>query len=236
MIEIERLAHRGFWELPEQRNGFTAIERAFRCGFGIETDLRDSGGHVVISHDPPGSVDQQKENLMTLDDLFGLYRDTGATGTLALNIKSDGLASEVHRLVDQHGIENYFVFDMSIPDMLAYLKLGMRCFRRVSELEPWVDWSEAERAEPHQLSTCCGIWLDAFFSTWYSQQRIVDFLRSGSDVCLVSPELHGRSIEPIFGLLQQTLSLLAQQNHDPVGKLMVCTDVPDASFGFPANS
>ena len=56
MVEMELLAHRGLWQEPAEKNSRIAFERAFQAGFGVETDLRDHGGTVVISHDPPGTT------------------------------------------------------------------------------------------------------------------------------------------------------------------------------------
>ena len=47
------IAHRGFWLRPDEKNTPTAFARALSEGFGIETDFRDLGGDLVISHHPP---------------------------------------------------------------------------------------------------------------------------------------------------------------------------------------
>ena len=48
---MEIIAHRGFWISAEEKNTQTAFLRALENGFGIETDLRDFDGTLVISHD-----------------------------------------------------------------------------------------------------------------------------------------------------------------------------------------
>jgi glycerophosphoryl diester phosphodiesterase len=47
------LAHRGYWLEPGEKNSLSAFRRAFEGGFGIETDIRDLDGELVVSHDPP---------------------------------------------------------------------------------------------------------------------------------------------------------------------------------------
>ena len=47
------LAHRGFWADEEEKNTLSAFGKAFDSGFGIETDIRDRNGELVISHNPP---------------------------------------------------------------------------------------------------------------------------------------------------------------------------------------
>lgn len=213
MMPIECLAHRGWWNKPRERNTMAAFRRALEAGYGIETDVRDQNGKLVISHDPPVG------ELPTLDDLLRLYREVNATGTLAINIKSDGLQNAIERAIEDFKIENYFVFDMAVPDSLAYLRRGVRCFRRASELEP------LEPVAP-TLAASDGIWLDAFFSIWYSSDTVAEMLCAGRDVCIVSPELHGRDHESLWEQLRN-LSLTGGEKNEPAGKLMLCTDLPD---------
>jgi glycerophosphoryl diester phosphodiesterase len=54
-MELNTLAHRGLWHDKSEQNTLLAIEASWESGFGIETDIRDQLGKVVISHDPPGS-------------------------------------------------------------------------------------------------------------------------------------------------------------------------------------
>ena len=219
MVEMECLAHRGFWKSPGEKNTRVAFERALEAGFGIETDLRDHDGTIVISHDPPGG---EGEPEMTFEDFLTLYRQMEAGGTLALNIKADGLAAETLRLLQQFDLPRYFVFDMSIPDMLGYARLGMSCFSRQSEFESPVMF-EADST----FSPIHGIWLDSFSSIWYSTDLVSKHLASGLDVCLVSPELHGRNPDPWWDELKAFRKTLQPSDDSNFGSLMLCTDFPD---------
>ena len=220
MVEMEHLAHRGLWQEPAEKNSRIAFERAFQAGLGVETDLRDHGGTVVISHDPPGTTPEPE---MTFEQFLHLYRAHDATGTLALNIKADGLSSEVLRLLTRFDLEEYFVFDMAIPDMLSYSKLGIRCFARQSEFETPLVFDH----DPTFLSTA-GIWLDSFSPIWYSTELVRDHLESGLDVCLVSPELHGRDQTAWWDDLRVFLSATQLDRERRIGRLMLCTDFPSA--------
>ena len=86
MLRANILAHRGLWELPLEANSLESIDRALKGGFGIETDIRDLDGKLVISHDPPSAGDA-----FDLKTLLELYRKSKASSRVALNIKSDGL-------------------------------------------------------------------------------------------------------------------------------------------------
>ena len=80
MSNIEILAHRGCWGNEEEKNTLNAFKKAFELGFGVETDLRDICGKIVISHDMP------KGNELSFEDL--LIEMNGRNLPLALNIKA----------------------------------------------------------------------------------------------------------------------------------------------------
>ncbi|MDR1148515.1 MAG: hypothetical protein LBK66_07780 [Spirochaetaceae bacterium] len=65
------IGHRGFWITESEQNTEAAFRRALENGFGIETDFRDCGGNLVISHDPAlgGSLPVK----LTADDFFAAY-------------------------------------------------------------------------------------------------------------------------------------------------------------------
>lgn len=197
------ISHRGFWLLPEEKNTERAFIRSFKSGFGLETDLRDRNGMLVISHDPPLA------DCMTFDSFAELYKVHAFQVPLALNIKSDGLQALLEAALTRHEIENYFVFDMSIPDMLGYFNTKMNVFVRQSEIE---------------LQTSCfrkaqGVWMDCFCGEWMTVGEIKNHLEQGKQVCLVSPELHGRDHEGFWSMLK-TADLYFYQ------ELMLCTDFP----------
>lgn len=200
----EIIAHRGFWTRPDEKNSPIAFRRALSNGFGIETDIRDQQSKLVISHDIPGD-----QNLISLADFFDMYREINHPGTLALNIKSDGLQDEVSRLVREYQINNYFCFDMSIPDMLGYTKKGLTVYSRVSDIEPVACLSER----------CSGIWLDSFGDdAWIPTSEFVSTDIEGKVICVVSSELHKRDKSALWKQLKQITDL---------SRVMLCTDFPD---------
>ncbi len=202
---MEVLSHRGYWINPEEKNTKIAFERTFRLGFGTETDVRDSDGKLVISHDIPVGGE------LFLEDFLKLAADS--CELLALNIKSDGLASHVAKALSGFPNLEYFTFDMSVPDMRSYLDLGMPVYYRVSEVEKDSTW----------LDECRGVWLDSFVSDWYEVADIERYLNLNKAVCVVSPELHGRDYGYLWDLLR---SLKNEQN------LYLCTDYPEKAKLF----
>jgi len=212
---VELIAHRGWWKSPVEKNTAAAFEAALQAGFGIETDIRDCGGTLVISHDMPRGTEQ------SFDDFLTQYRRIGNPCTLALNIKADGMAAAVLDLLHRHRVRNYFCFDMSVPDSRGYQKLGMPVFARRSELEP---------ACATTLDAP-GVWLDAFDSQWFGAGEIEEILVGGQDVCVVSPELHRRDHRALWSEIQRWLAW-SNIAEDCDNRLMICTDLPD-QFSLP---
>jgi len=200
MAQIELLAHRGWWDRPEDRNTPQALNRAFAAGLGVETDVRDCDGEIVVSHDPPRAGKCQ-----TLRSMLDMYAKAGNPGTLALNVKADGLQAPVRSVLQEFRIPRYFVFDMSIPDTLQWLKAEVPVFARQSEFES--DVQLYDRAP--------GVWLDAFQSDWYQADLIATHRAAKKKVAVVSPELHGRPHQNIWNLLS-TL---------PGDGILLCTDL-----------
>jgi hypothetical protein len=208
---MQFLSHRGYWHAPQEKNTELAFARSFGLGFGTETDVRDLDGQLVISHDPP------RAGALPLGRFLDLYMRHGHDVPLALNVKSDGIESLLGDELGRRGITNYFVFDMSVPDTLRYLRRGMSFYTRQSEHEP----------TPALYQACSGVWMDAFAGEWYGAGDIAGHLAAGKSVCLVSPELHGR--DPV-GLWRQIGAWLgsgaigAGGDHD---RIMLCTDHPE---------
>lgn len=198
------LSHRGWWKTPEEKNTPAAFDRSFSSGYGTETDFRDCLERLVISHDPA------PHDALPADDFFAMHRAINPTLPLALNIKADGLQAMILAQVQAHDIQNYFVFDMAIPDALGYVRHGMRVFTRQSELEP----------EPAFYDEAVGVWLDAFYGEWHDDATLARHLDAGKQVCIVSPELHKREHRHLWDRLHAGPA----SSHPGV---MLCTDFPD---------
>lgn len=195
-FNIKILAHRGFWKEETEKNTKIAFERAFNSGFGIETDLRDIKGEIVISHNMPQGGEMKFEDLLKLLD--------GRDLTLALNIKADGMADEIKRLLEKYRVSNYFTFDMSIPEMVYQHKTGLKFFTGQSDIIP----------EPIMFDKAEGIWLDSFNSDWFGAKEIKNILNQDKEVCIVSPDLHKREYKKVWNIYRN------------INGIMLCTDYP----------
>ena len=200
--ETKILAHRGFWKTENEKNTKIAFERAFDNDFGIETDLRDIKGTIVISHNMPHGNEITFEEVLQLLD--------GRDLTLALNIKADGQAEEIKRLLEKYNHTNYFTFDMSIPEMVYQHKAGLKVFTGLSDIVP----------NPVLFDKAVGIWLDCFNSDWFGRKEIVELQAKGKKVCIVSPDLHKREYKCVW------------EKYKNVEGIMVCTDYPQEAKEF----
>lgn len=245
---MQILSHRGFWKEPKEKNSIAAIDGSFREGFGLETDVRDLfvGGvsEIVVSHDPVTSfegvltcrslVDIARKHTIdskcwhngtpdqsSLSDFIGEKRGLGLLPDLtrrmpiAINVKADGLAPQVAQLLSEldRAITPWFAFDMSGPEMRRYLDLGVPVFTRVSEFE----------LTPILYEQAVGVWVDSFMEVpWYDAGALMTHLDRGKQVCLVSPELHGYSIEAVWAVwaILRDAGIAKDEN------FMLCTDYP----------
>lgn len=200
------LSHRGYWKTAAEKNTEVAFRRSFDLGFGTETDVRDCGGELVISHDPPRGPKGGGE--MTFEAFLDLLGDRDLP--LALNIKADGLAKAVRAAMSKRPLTRWFVFDMSVPDTLQQLAAGNPVYARQSEYE----------SVPALVDRAAGVWLDGFAGEWWTPETVADWTRRGKSVCVVSPELHGREYRPAWETLHRA-------SIPPPGRVLLCTDRPE---------
>ena len=207
MLRSNIIAHRGLWSTNSEKNTLLAFERALECGFGIETDIRDCAGEIVISHDLPGST----SSALYLKNLFELKLFPIVESRLALNIKSCGLASSLSTLLKSVGVNraHIYTFDMSVPDMPSYSEVNLDIYSRVSDQE----------ISPAFQNLVSGIWLDNFSGN-YDQAKVAnDLINCGLRITLVSPELHGRDHRNVWD------QVLGYGLHERFN-FEICTDFP----------
>jgi len=198
------ISHRGYWRGIQERNTFAAFEASFLLGYGIETDVRDCLGRLVISHDMPRGDEDGLIDVLAKAAAFSNLSPL----TVAINIKSDGLAQAVSECLKGFPRLDCFVFDMAVPDMRNYFKFGVPVFTRISDVEKDLVWFE----------NASGVWIDAFYSDWDYEREIERILREGKRVCVVSPELHGRS----YGNVWKRLLPISKEDG-----VLLCTDLPE---------
>ena len=206
------LAHRGYWHNEKEQNSKNSFTNALDLGFGIETDIRDHIGKLVISHDPPNNDFE-----LNLEEFFELIISSCTSGRIALNIKSDGLANSIKTICEKNlQLKNrVFVFDMSIPDTLQYLKNKIATYGRLSEFEKQIVF----------LDSINGVWVDNFIGEFDQVAECIKLIKKGFRTSLVSPELHGREYIKTWELIK-----ISEIHKNP--KFELCTDFPEDALNF----
>ncbi|QQM30627.1 phosphodiesterase [Martelella lutilitoris] len=199
---MEILSHRGLWETAAEKNTEAAFRRSFDRGFGTETDLRDHNGEIVIAHDMAQGGEMPFSAFLEIMD--------GRNLTLALNIKADGLGAEIKAILEDFGHSNYFVFDMSLPDLVRQIEDGLTVFTGLSDLQP----------HPPLLESSHGVWLDCFRSDWFGPGLIDALIAQKKRVCVVSADLHRRDVGIQWPIIKSAQSLNSEA-------LLLCTDMPE---------
>ncbi len=204
------LSHRGYWNSKVERNSLPALKTALEKGYGFESDVRDYMGKLVISHNIADNTSPDAEQV------FKWLSEYNDKFCFAINIKSDGLKDILRAYIEKYSVKNYFLFDMSVPQMVEFEDMGLRFFTRQSEFE----------IEPCMYNKAAGVWIDGFNGTeWITERLLRDHTDNNKEVCLVSPELHGKKDYRDFW------NRIRNFNMD-FSKILLCTDVPDEAKEF----
>lgn len=172
--------------------------------YGVEVDIRSHGSRLILQHDP--FVDGED-----FEPWLAAYRH----GTLILNVKEEGLEDRLLALMAQAGVSDFFFLDQSFPFLIRTARSGeTRCAIRVSEYES-VETALAVRGLVRW------VWVDCFTRFPLSLGEARSLEDAGFDLCLVSPELQGRTGEDEIHRFREELDRLGMV------PAAVCTKVPD---------
>lgn len=202
MIEI--IAHRGIWKSQQEQNSIAAIHAALAAGFGVELDVRDLDGELVVAHDLP------RAGAPRFDALYNEVSAIDVSRSWAVNVKADGLQDLLAPYAEKLG-RRAFVFDASVPELRKYQQRGFRTFTRFSDIEP----------DPHLYALAAGIWVDCFARDTHPAEVFAPWLSEGKRLCFVSPELHGRQRSGLWVWLRDWSKHLADKR-----SVALCTDFP----------
>ena len=212
MKKSKILAHRGFWNQQRKPNSKESLISALKNNYGIETDLRaNEKGQIVISHDPLEPYDEEQ---IEFDWLIKAQQELSPESVLALNVKEDGLHEKILNTVKDLG--EYFLFDMSIPDLVGAKKYNLISFARSSEFE-----------DPIMVKTLSdGVWIDSFNGKMNIRQLIEKYSAEYNRFAIVSPELHKKEKDQCWHELKHLQQDFKQMD------IMICTDFPDEAERF----
>ena len=143
--------------------------------YGVELDLRDYNGELVLQHDPFIGGE-------SFEDYLKVYNH----GTMILNIKSERIENKVLELIKKYKVKNYFFLDSSFPMIYLLSNQGEKNIAlRFSEFEG-VDtlWNMKGKVN--------WIWIDCFSKLPITNDNYRKLQECGFKFCLVSPELQGQ--------------------------------------------
>lgn len=173
---------------------------------GIEVDLKNQNGEIVLSHDPI----QINKKYVKLKKLF----EKNNSGFYALNIKEDGLSHLLKELIITYNVKNYMCFDLSTPEEYQYKKLGLKVFKRFGDLDP--DYTTQNNYP--------GTLFDVFKNQ--NQLQYIKKLKKynfPTTALVISPELHRNPYLRTWKLYAQNL---------PLTNFYLCTDYPQEARDF----
>ena len=152
--------------LKHRVNSFDKIDKRF----GLELDVRDNNGDLIVSHDPATTAIKLEDYLAKIDD----------NNLIAIKIKSVEIEKELKKIITNANLKNYFTFDWPIPSLIKAQKNQLKCAFRLSEFEKEI------------FPNCEWVWIDSFNEIWYDENILSNLKNKGLNLALVSPELHGR--------------------------------------------
>jgi hypothetical protein len=154
----------------------TIATEIFSVADGIEFDIRDTNGRIVVQHDPFNDG----------QDFTDFVKFCVPNKMYIVNVKSEGIEAAAIATMDAHGLTDFFLLDCSIPMMVRLGRSGeKRMAVRYSEYEsldtvramaPFVSW----------------VWVDTFSVLPLTHALAAEIRGLGLKMCLVSPELQGQ--------------------------------------------
>ena len=155
----------------------TAAVNIFNECDGIEFDIRDSKGQIIVQHDA------FKEGQLFSD----FVKHCPTNKFYIVNVKSEGIEYDAIKILEEHNIYNFFLLDCSIPMIIKLGKSGeTRIAARFSEYESiynikalrkYIQW----------------VWVDVFTIIPITYDIFKTIKNLNLKICLVSPELQGQN-------------------------------------------
>lgn len=146
---------------------------------GMEFDVRDSDGLVLVTHDPFTKAIDLESFVIRIPKIKEFF--------YIVNIKSEGIEEKVREILDKYEMSNFVFLDSSFPTIARMSKEGEKRFAiRASEYE-------SIQTAVEMSGKVQWVWIDCFKSIEHIPMQVMIAKGCGYNVCLVSPELHKHS-------------------------------------------
>lgn len=144
--------------------------------YGIEVDLRDSNGKIIVTHDPFTDGIEFEKFLQNYKHKF-----------IILNIKSEGIEYEIRNILQKYNIRDYFFLDSSFPMIYKLANNGEKNIAiRLSEFENI-------QTVLNMAGLVKWVWIDCFTKLVLNKEINKLLKLHNFNICLVSPELHNKN-------------------------------------------
>jgi len=153
--------------------------------WGVEVDLRScvqSKGALHLSHDPWVMGDD-------FESWLAEFKRLSIRGPIWVNTKEDGLEERIDDLMLKYQIDTYVFLDTVLPTLVRKVH-----FQNLKHFAVRLSAYEPEEFVTLFSGKAEWVWVDCFQGIPLSV-KLVKQLRKYFKVCLVSPELHGRSLQ-----------------------------------------
>lgn len=141
--------------------------------YGVEVDIRSDNNRLVIGHEAFKNRLKFNEWLMKYNHKF-----------LIANIKEEGIENEVIQIIKKHKIKNYFLLDVTIPQIIKLEK--KRKFKFAIRLSKFETYHGLKKFDFFHK----WIWIDTFNAKIPFTNKVLENLElKKHKLCLVSPEL-----------------------------------------------
>ena len=147
--------------------------------YGVEVDIRSNNEKLIVGHEAFENIEFFENWIKDFNHRF-----------LIANIKEEGIEKKVIKILNQKKIKNYFLLDVTIPQIIKLQKKNKMNFAiRLSKYE-------SHQGIINFKFLHKWIWIDTFDSKIpFSNKILKNFKLENYKLCLVSPELGNPNID-----------------------------------------
>ena len=141
--------------------------------FGVEIDIRSYKNNLILNHEP--FIDS-----ISFENWIKKYNHS----FLIANIKEEGIEYEVIRIINKYRIKNYFLLDVTTPQIINLNKKNLfNIANRISKYESSENIKYFKKKNKW-------LWIDTFDGNIpLDIKKIKELKKMNFKLCLVSPEL-----------------------------------------------
>jgi hypothetical protein len=142
---------------------------------GIEFDIRDFSGGLIIQHDA----------FLIGQPFIEFIKFCPSNKFYIINVKCEGIEEKIIEILHIYNINNYFFLDCNMPTINKLSKINTKIAGRISEYESIENIIKI-------YNKITWVWIDVFskFPITFDDYKILK--KYNLKLCLVSPELQGQ--------------------------------------------